>query len=1148
MARGKLAELFYDLRANTEGLGNDLKDAEGQFGKLSKYVMAHPYQSIGALAAAVSGVGVVAVKMAAEVDKSLRQVEARVPGTTAQMARLRDTIEEMSTSGPHSQATLAAAAAEISRQGVGTIEEVQQRLAAVTKVADATGEDVMGIVAGLDQAMDMFGIASKDSEAFLAKLYATAANKMPITDLFTAFQTAAPAVREFGLDADITMRALGALLEKGMSAKQAGSELKAYGAAGAEGAAEIRKLADSYDVAADASARMDAAQQKMNGSVEAVSAQIKNKLNAELIELGQTILPLVEQAANGVVIVLDTLLGKVGKIYANSELRTLLTGFSTSGQGKSAADVKREMVRLDEAARGRKLDLGGFSVAELDRMLGTIRAVAAETKTSEAYFGTLKKAIAAAREEAVKLESASGATPGAKKTGPKVRTAAEIKKDQDAAAAALKARDKELEQMGAALEREVTRVFAEIEAHARNIAAVQEDLAQELVKATKTQLDDIAQYWDAKIARALKSNQHGELDAEIAKYRALKAEAIATRKVIEETDEVARDLGLTFGDIANAAAGGTTEIDKSAEALARQALLIQQSVDGALQLAEAFGMVHGSVVDTLRGVAQIAGNIPNLLNTVRDARSGAVGPNGTVGIGALIGAGLPVAGAVASIVGGLLSSAKAAREHAKALAESRRKLTESLQERVARSGLNDQQQIERDAANQRRDDLNAILDLLVKSTGVRIGTRDQFFAKDEGGQRKVLTDALAQEKAKFPAGFESSLMRALEDAIKQFDLVAAAARKAADDMAAELAEKRKDIDQSLAERRLRVADRTDEADALAFKRAQEKELADAEAGGVYTLEQLTELRAILNDEEKKYLADAQKRREDEDRAKAQTAARRTEDLQTRINAADGESPQERARAREIEKRRELEDAMAEGADAATLALIQLAQAADDAAAAARAAMEAQREVEDLDVELLQLQGKMAEAEARAAELALQRRWDDAVAAGKDPAVLAKLAEVIAAKRAELAAQAAGGGAAAVSATDAAAAASGEGATSAAGTGIGTATIVQVDRMLGLMGTFVAYQREELDLMKDFVAAALVVRPPLLPPALPSSFTVGQGGQLIQIRVQLTMHFNGPVAGGAAGGAALGQATLDAIDTGLANNSMLSALGRGDVSR
>lgn len=1145
MARGKLAELFYDLRANTEGLGRDLKDAEGQFGKMSKYIMEHPYQSVGALAAAVLGVGVAGAKMAAEVDKGLRQVEARVPGTTAQMAQLRDTIEEMSKAGPHSQATLAAAAAEISRQGVGTMEEVQQRLAAVVKVADATGEDVMGIVAGLDQAMDMFGIASKDSEAFLAKLYATAANKMPITDLFAAFQTAAPAVREFGLDADTTMRALGALLETGMSAKQAGSELKAYGAAGAEGAAEIRKLADSFDVAADASGRLDAAQRKMHESEEAAAAQIKNNLNAALIDLGRVILPPVNTGLKALIGLLDTLNGTVAKIHGNASLGTLIAGI---GKGASAADVMNQSAKLDMLAKKGQLNLGGYSVAELDRMLQTLRLASNEVKVSENYYGNLKRAIAGARAEAEKLEAASGATGGTKKPGTKTRTAAEITADQDKAAAALKARDKELEQMGAALEREIKRVFAEIEAHARDLAAVQEDLAQELVKATKTQLDDIAQYWDAKIARALKSNQHGELDAEIAKYRALKAEAIATRKVIEETDEVARDLGLTFGDIANAAAGGTTEIDKSAEALARQALLIQQSVDGALQLAEAFGMVHGSVVDTLRGVAQIAGNIPNLLNTVRDARSGAVGPNGTVGVGALIGAGLPVAGAVASIVGGLLSSAKAAREHAKALAESRRKLTESLQERVARSGLNDQQQIERDAANQRRDDLNAILDLLVKSTGVRIGTRDQFFAKDEGGQRKVLTDALASEKAKFPAGFESSLMRALEDAIKQFDLVAAAARKAADDMAAELAEKRKDIDQSLAERRLRLADRTDEVDALAFKRAQEKELADAEAGGVYTLEQLTELRALLNDEEKKYLADAQKRREDEERAKAQTAARRTEDRQTRINAADGESPEERARAREIEKRRELEDAMAEGADAATLALIQLAQAADDAAAAARAAMEAQREVEDLDVELLQLQGKTAEADARAAELALQRRWDDAVAAGKDPAVLAKLAEVIAAKRAELAAQAAGGGAAAVSAAEAASAGSGEGATSSSGTGIGTATIVQVDRMLGLLGTLVAYEREELELWRDFVAAAVLPRPPLLPPALPSSFTVGQGGQLIQIRIQLTQQFYGPVEGGAAGGAALGQAALSAIDIGLANNSILSALGRGDVSR
>lgn len=188
----------------------------------------------------------------------------------------------------------------------------------------------------------------------------------------------------------------------------------------------------------------------------------------------------------------------------------------------------------------------------------------------------------------------------------------------------------------------------------------------------------------------------------------------------------------------------------------------------------------------------------------------------------------------------------------------------------------------------------------------------------------------------------------------------------------------------------------------------------------------------------------------------------------------------------------------------------------------------------------------------ARELELQRRWDDAVAAGKDPAVLSKLAEVIAAKRAELAAQQAGGGAAAASAADAvradAATAASAGGRSVSTSAIQNITIAQADRLVSLTGTLVAYGREELDVMKNFVAASLVSRPPLLPPALPSTFTVGAGGQVIQVRVQLTMHFNGPVGGGREGAEALGALSLQAIDQGLGQSTILAALGRGDVRR
>jgi hypothetical protein len=1140
MARGKLAELFYDLRASTEGLDRDLKDAEGQFGKLAAYVKAHPVAAVGAISAAMLGVGIAAAKMAEQVESELRKVEARVPGTTAQMTQLRDTIREMSLAGPRSQAELAGAAAEIARQGGNSIEEVQKRLAIVTKVADATGEDLTGIIGGLDQAMDMFGLSADDAEGFLAQLYATAKNRMPITDLFGAFQAAAPAVRDFGLDAETTMRALGALLERGMNAKQAASELKQYGAAGREGAAEIRKLAGTYDLAADAVARLNTAQATMNASAENSWKTIKNNLNAAMIDLGQTILPTVTKEFQGLVGILDHFNGTLDQIEGKRYVGTLVTGFSTSGKGVSAKDFRKQTYDANLLAGQGQLNLGGLSVAQLDRIITNIKAMSRETGQAEGQFVSLYRAIAAARQEAEKLEKAP--KPGSKPAGTGsggVRTADQVTKDLEAAKAAGKAADEALERQAAAISRAVEQALRAIDAREKAVAQIREELADDLVNSTATKLDDIALAYDRKITAALAAEAPEEAET----WRRRKQRALDVQQVIEDTDEAARSLGLRFGDVANANKGVTSSTARTTQELLNQARALQQAVDGALQLADAFGLMDERTANTLRSVAQIAANIPALTNAWKTR-----GESGSGGLGAVIGAGLPVAGAAASIISGLVSSAKAAREHAKALVEARGKLTESLQDRIGRSGLTDQQQRERDRVQQQRADLTAMLDLLVQSPGIRIGTRDEFLAKDEGGQRKVLTDALAREKAKFPAGFESSLMRALEDAIKQFDLIADASRKAAEAMAAELAEKRKDVDASLAERRLALAGKTEETDALRFARQQEKELADARAGGVYTAAQLAELEALLGAEREKYIADQKKRRDEEAAQKAREVQQGREDLQTRINAANGETPEERARRQALEREREVLDWMAKGADATTLALLALAQAADAAAQATREKIEAEREMQDLEVELLRAQGKADAADARQFELDLQRQYDDAVAAGKSPEFLAKLAEVQAAKRAQRAAQTTAAATSAGAEAGMAAGAGGEAGVSSASTGVQTATVVQVDRMLGLLGTLVAYSREELDVLKDFVAAAVAPRAPLLPPSLPSSFSVGSGGQLIQIRVQLTQQFYGPVGGGREGGQAVGQAALEAINVGLANVALLTAQGRGEVGR
>ena len=1181
MARGKLAELFYDIRASTEGLGTDLKDAENQLGKIEKYVLAHPAAAFGALSGAVLGVGIAATKMAEEVEGNLRKIEARVPQVAGRMGELRDMIRDMSLAGPHSQAELSGAAAEIARQGANTLEEIQARLGASVKLADATGEDITGIVAGLDQAMDMFRLSASDTEGFLAKLYATAQNRMPITDMFAAFQASAKAIGDFGIDADTATRALGALLEEGLNAKQAGTEFKALAALGADGAARIKELAASVRLTGDAVGKLNDAQAKMNEGAEKSWATIKNNLNAALIDLGQNILPLIDRSMHGLVMTFDLLNGRaddmVQKQKALSGLGTLLQGGLELKRGGITTNMVDQRVAASRVSNGLQdgtLSLAGYSTEQLfaiRTMLEKVykdipRIMLANTKDGIGkVFAEMDKAIFAT------MQKAGAAVPGG-------RTSEQIKAKQEAAKKEAEEYQKALQGMADEIRKKDADDAADFEKRTVDASKKFWELYRERMADVTDSLVETTQKSFAAM-RAAASAGSVMLPKE---FDALEARAIAAAKAIRDAElaldhldqaKAGRQKGTAINlqelaasaerlkTLHSEATAGSKEwkdlgdeikkvqeqiakltLGKTTDELIAQARALQQAVDGALQLAEAFGVIDENAANALRSIAQVALNIPALSKAWETRNGTAKGE----GMGALIGAALPVAGAVASLVSGFMNAAKAAREHAEALRAARVKLTESLSDRVAAMGRNDTQRQFDDIDKQRKDDIAAMLDLLIQQKGVSVGTRSDFLAKDPAGQRAVLTDALATAS-------QAGVREALRAAIEQFDLLAVSAQKAKVQLEEELAAKRKDIDESLAERRLNLAGKTEEAGALAFKTRAEAEYKAALDGGVYTTEQLTELRSLLNDEEEKYLVDAKKRREDEDAKKAQDTARRAEDLHTRINSADGETPAERALRVSIEHRRELEDAMAAGANAAELALITLAQAADDAAAAAqaaadaqRAATEAQREMEDFDVELLRLQGKSAEADSQAFENDLKRQYDDAVAAGKSPEYLAKLAEVQAAKRASRATGAVREGASAGAAG--AGGDAGGGATSASGTGIGTATIVQVDRMLGLLGTLVAYGHEELDLMKDFVAAALVVRPPLLPPALPSSFTVGAGGQLVQVHVQLTMHFNGPVGGGREGAEALGQLTLAAVDTGLANSALLARMGRGDVGR
>jgi hypothetical protein len=116
-------------------------------------------------------------------------------------------------------------------------------------------------------------------------------------------------------------------------------------------------------------------------------------------------------------------------------------------------------------------------------------------------------------------------------------------------------------------------------------------------------------------------------------------------------------------------------VDDTTRSTADLAREIQQAVDGALQLAGAFGNVEVSVINVLRSIGQLAGNLPGFLGALDDLNTKRAGKTAT---GAdqlrVLGAALPILGALATLVGDDPEEA-ARREEIRANTEAIRDLT-----------------------------------------------------------------------------------------------------------------------------------------------------------------------------------------------------------------------------------------------------------------------------------------------------------------------------------------------------------------------------------------------------------------------------------------------------------------------------------------
>lgn len=420
------------------------------------------------------------------------------------------------------------------------------------------------------------------------------------------------------------------------------------------------------------------------------------------------------------------------------------------------------------------------------------------------------------------------------------------------------------------------------------------------------------------------------------------------------------------------------ELERQLVLLAQQrALLIGNAVEGALQLAKAFGLVSDRTASILTNITQVAAGIGPLTKALSIGKMG-----GASGIAATA---LPVIGGIAGLASSIFGGAERDREAARRLRQAMEDWHQTLDDWIAATqnagnafaqSIRDIAQRERDAI----DELNRILEErspgAVRALNAAGGDPQQAIADLTAQLAKARAIEVAQLEAQIAALKEYAA--ALEKSRAAVEAARAEATRAAADSQAALS-------QDARVRLLRAQGLDDQAAIEEQAHRHAKELEDARRAEM----DVTILLAAQEAERAKLLADIAEREAERIAQEEREQQAIRDDLEVRKLIAEGRHEEAAAMQRELQR----QELMAGITDEATRALAELVFALEDAAIAAAKAAELTRQQEDLEVELLRAKGMDREADILALQLLRERTIAEAIAAGQTEEYIAKLGQL-----------------------------------------------------------------------------------------------------------------------------------------------------------
>ena len=180
-----------------------------------------------AVGAGLALVAIQAARMADRVQQGLLVIRNQLPGVNRDLKGLQDIIKRVADQDAfgRTQAEITEIGKVLARNGTPNAEEFERRLRLVTQAANASGEAAEGLAEGIDLISDAFQLDGRELEETFAKIVVAANGLVPLPDLFQALGRGSAHLEAFGVDAETAARAVASFADAGIPGREAGTAL-----------------------------------------------------------------------------------------------------------------------------------------------------------------------------------------------------------------------------------------------------------------------------------------------------------------------------------------------------------------------------------------------------------------------------------------------------------------------------------------------------------------------------------------------------------------------------------------------------------------------------------------------------------------------------------------------------------------------------------------------------------------------------------------------------------------------------------------------------------------------------------------------------------------------------------------------------------